>query len=1079
MVGSELVYHEHIDDLESKIDSSIIWQTVSGVAMQSADILDIIRKPFDLERDLPFRIYLIKHISSNCLTIIFIVHHIAADGYSLTKLIHVQLWELYGHEDIPDYLLVASKTFAQHVQERYTISKEKAEQWTNDVRWWQEHYSSTIRTTIKLPPPEIPLYGSDDALAIATNRDKHNNSSLQCKTLNIPTDLWQAMEALCISSECTPFTLCLSILWTLLTQYTEDDKFSIHVAFAARPQTYQNTVGPFAHAFPISLGTNQSTTDVDQEAFNKFLMRTRRLILEAKQHEMITLSEIYLQMKQLQSIPTQVSVAMSAISIPKAVAHVDSSECIFFSVSSLTIYMFAKQHTLDWCFNTTVIDSNLIDRLQANYLTLLQYIIRDSDRPPHMYKDLSTTEFDQVINRFQRTTTVKYYELTLHGIFERAVKSWPNRVAIEHQYTSITYFKLNERATKLAVYLQRQGVKPNDLVCILMEKSIAAVICILAILKSGAGYVPIDVNLPINRIQYILKYSGSHLVFVSAAAKSVWHDTLSTKQVRCEAIFLPSNDEEDLWINENINFYQPMYNSKNMAYALWTSGTSSSPKWVEVNHSGSVNAILCLQDESPLKPKDKMLQVASLSFDHSVAQLFRSLSQGACVILININFTVDDVRDIIDVVQRHQVSVLELSASLFNRINPSEVVPPVRVAYISGETCPLHVAELWSSHVPTYNLYGSTETSIYTHIARLLPNQTRVMIGRPLPNTLCYIIDDRMSPVFIGVVGRLWIGGCAPARGYRNRDDLTKIKFLENIFHRYDGSIIFDTGDLARWQSDGQFEYLGRHDTQFKYHGNRIELGEIEQCILGLRKSHNTQSSPEEAAVIVHNNAENTKDNKQIYLRAYVTPKSVDLVKLKQHVNISFPSYICPTYFVTLDRLPLTHNGKINRDDLVKLKIDELPKSKSKPEKYQQTVQRKVHEIWCFLLQLDFVDPEESFFDVGGNALLFLKLIGSIQKQFFAGRSSALQPPIDKWFNTTTIRSQVVLIENSLKKSLTIQKDRLICVNKRRLRAHIKALRTAHSPVFGTMKSIMRRSSTASCLTLNSGPWNFPQVSIC
>ncbi|CAM4816064.1 unnamed protein product [Rotaria magnacalcarata] len=1078
IVGSELVYHEHISDLDSKLDTSVNWLTISNLTKQSEYILNIIRQSFDLEHNLPFRIHFIKDVISKNLTIVFVIHHIAADGYSLTKLIHAQLWELYDHDDIPNYLLVANRTFAQHVHERCAISQERTEQWTSDARWWQEHYGSAICTTIKLPPPEVPIYVSNSTSNNMNNEDKHIANRLQYKTLCIPADLWQATEALCSSNECTPFIACLSILWTLLTQYTQDDRFSIHIAFAARPGPYKNTVGPFAHAFPLSLGTNQSAINADQDIFNKFLMRTRRLILEAKQHEMITLSEIHLQTKQLQSMPAQVSIAISAISTPEAVPHLDSSECIFFSPSDFTIFLYAKQHTLEWCFNTTIIDSNLIDRLQANYLTLLQYVVRDSDRPMHMYNELWETEFNQVINRFQRTTTDKYYELTLHGIFEQAVTLWPNRVAIEHQCNSITYLKLNERATKLAIYLQRQSVKPNDLVCVLMEKSIAAIICILAVLKSGAGYVSVDVSLPINQIQHILKYSGSRLVLVNTADKGVWGDVVSTKQVRLEAIFFPNNEEEDIWINENMDSYQPIYNSKSMAYALWTSGVRSSSKWVEVNHGGTVNALLSLQDESPLKAEDKMLHVSSLSFDSSVAQLFHPFSQGACVVLIKINFSIDDVRDIIEVVQRHRVSVIELTPSLLNRVNPSDVVPPVRLVYISGETCPLNVAKIWSQKVPTYNLYGSTETSIYTHVARLLPDHMRVMIGRSLPNTLCYILDDQMRPVFIGVVGKLWIGGTAPARGYRNREDLTKSKFIDNTFHPHDGGMIFNTGDLARWQSDGQIEYLSHQDTQFKYHDNRIELDEIERCILDLKNSHNTQFSPQEAAVIVYNNDENAKESKQIYLCAYVTPTSVDLVKLKQRVNILLPSFMCPTYFITLDRLPLTNNGKINRNALSNLPIVDLTKSKNKPHKYQQTIQRKIHEIWCFLLKLDFVDPEESFFDIGGNSLLYLKLIGTIQKQFFAGRLSSLQPLIESWFDTTNIYAQTILIENSLKKNQIICRDRQICATKRRLRAHIKTLRSAHSPTMRIIKPTSRKSSTIFNFSPNNNLLDYPQVNI-
>ncbi|CAF1215328.1 unnamed protein product, partial [Adineta ricciae] len=1053
-----LIHREHIFELDSKLDLSIIWLTVSDENEWSNEFRQILHKPFKLERDLPLRVYLIANIETDCFTILLVVHRIAADYHSLMKLIHTQLWQLYEKgDDMSENLVTSHMSFTEYVQKRSLKMTNESEQTTNDINWWKEHYASVNSVPLQLPPPEVPLYDSQNMSSMNIIDEQQNINFIQCKTLFIPTDLWKTMDELCISTNSTFFNISFSILWLVLSQYAQGNTFSINMIFTERSSTSTHTIGPFSHEFPLYLSTNESTTNAKKETFYQFLSRTSRLLTEAKQHETVKLCEIYDQIPQTQSISTQpISVAISDISTLESISYIKSSECILSTTSSLTVYVNKTQYTLDWCFDTNLIGHQLIEQLHEKFLRHLRNLVDDPYLPLRTCKTLSEDEFDQVINRFQRTTSEKYYEMTLHGIFERAVQQWPNHIAIEHHQSSITYIELDEHANKIAAYLQHENVKSNDLICILGNKSITIIACILGILKSAAAYTYIDSNLSFDQIKHILDNSDSHLMFIDTDADERWTNQLSTKQLRLKTIVLTENFHESLWTNEDINNeYQHIYDSDSLAYSLWTTGTTGLPKWVNVNHGSSANAILCLQDEIELMSEDKMLQTSMLSFDRSVAQLFHPFSQGACVVLNDNNSTSNDSRCIIQLVNEHDVSVLELSPSLLNRIDPNDIVPPVRLLCISGEICPHHIADLWSRHVSTYNLYGSTETSIYSHIVRMFPNQKRVIIGRPIPNTFSYILNDQMQPVPVGVVGTLWIGGCAPARGYRLPHHLTEYKFLPNPFHQHNNGIIYNTEDLARWQSDGQIEFLGRRYLESIHHNHYIELAEIKRCIFNLRNMGDIRNSPQEVEIILNNDSNGSINDKRFHFYAFVTPASIDLDVVKQHVKMSLPRFMRPTSFMALEQLPLSSSGKIDRKELLNHISKSNLKSTNKHQTYKKAITNSLQKLWLFFLRKDSIDYDETFFDAGGHSALFLQLIGAIQNEFFAGRLSNFRPRTEICLLATTIHAQAILVEQYLKKAHAVQGYQKVFNNKRKLSGYTRALRNQRSAI-----TRMRRESS-------------------
>lgn len=554
-----------------------------------------------------------------------------------------------------------------------------------------------------------------------------------------------------------------------------------------------------------------------------------------------------------------------------------------------------------------------------------------------------------------------YLDTCVHELFEQQVARDPDAVAVVCNERQLTYRNLNHQANQVAHYLRRRGVGPEILVGLYVERSLEMIVGLLGILKAGGAYVPMDPTYPKERIEYILEDSKASMVLTQ---KSLVHEL---PEFTVQPVCLDS-DWAQIATHADDN---PVSKAKpqNLAYVLFTSGSTGRPKGVALEQRCAASFIQWGKQVFTSKQLEGVLFATSVCFDLSVFEIFVTLSAGGKVIIA------PDVLHLPNLPANSEITLINTVPSAISELLRMGGVPDsVKTINLAGE--PLSdslAAQIYAStkveHV--YNLYGPTETTTYSTYT-LVPRGGAVTIGKPIANTQVYVLDANRKPVPIGVIGELYIGGAGVARGYLNKPELTRERFLSDPFSRRSGARLFKTGDLARYRTDGTLEFLGRADDQVKLRGYRIELGEIETTLAG-------HPGVQSCMVLAR---EDTPGNKQLvaYLIARES-ESADTEKLKKFLKQRLPDYMVPAYFVFLDSFPLTPNGKIDRKALPApsykdtLTAQEFIAPRTENEK-------KLAAIWMDLLKVERIGIHDNFFDLGGDSLLAIKVTLQIREAF-------------------------------------------------------------------------------------------------
>jgi amino acid adenylation domain-containing protein len=600
--------------------------------------------------------------------------------------------------------------------------------------------------------------------------------------------------------------------------------------------------------------------------------------------------------------------------------------------------------------------------------------------------------------------------LSVHALFERAAQQHPENVAVIAGDRHLTFAQLNAQSNQLAHHLRSLGLGHGVCVGVCLDRSVAMLVGLLGVLKAGAAYVPLDPAFPPERLQYMLDNSGAPLVVTTAAlltdlprhaARVLCVDREHDAIKACPAINLPHDSTPE-----------------ELAYVIYTSGSTGQPKGVEVTHGGVVNYLLSINGVLGISERDVFMAVTTLSFDICAFDLFSPLAAGGKVLLIDRQTACDGVRLRLSL-EQSDATILQATPATWRMLidsgwrQPASESPLERdtwrtgeaplKALSGGEALPRELAQnLLARGVDLWNLYGPTETTIYSAYHHVSSGRGIVPIGVPLGNQTLHVLDDQRQPVSIGVAGELYIGGAGVARGYRNRPELTAERFLPDPFSSTKGARIYRTGDIARYRPDGLVEYLGRADHQVKIRGFRIELGEIESNLLkqpGVR-----------AAVVVAQERDNGAQRLVAFVE--VDPQQNVAVKaLRNGLRGTLPDYMIPAQLVVLPRLPLTLNGKIDRKALP------LPQwgDNGAAARVAPTtpIQRDLAAIFARVLRLPDVGVTDSFFDLGGDSLSAVSLSIHIQKRF--NRSIALAV----LFRTPTVAQLAAVIADEKQESFS------------------------------------------------------------
>jgi amino acid adenylation domain-containing protein len=598
--------------------------------------------------------------------------------------------------------------------------------------------------------------------------------------------------------------------------------------------------------------------------------------------------------------------------------------------------------------------------------------------PLGMLEVLPEVEREQVLHGWNRTQAEYPKDRCIHELFEEWAERTSEAVVVVYEGATLTYGELNRRANRLAHYLIEMGVKPDERVALCVERSLEMVVALLAVLKAGGAYVPLDPAYPVERLRFMLEDSAPVALLTEAHLRERFANNDALPAV------VDVSGDGALWERmpeTNLNPAEIGLTPEHLVYVIYTSGSSGTPKGVMLPHRALLNLVHWQGDD--LADTRKILQFAALGFDVSAQEMLTALCTGKCLVLISTEQRQDAERTL-ECVRKERIETLFLPFVALHQLAEAGAAAqappaPIRDVITAGEQLQLSasIRGLFKSspRCRLHNQYGPTETHVATALTMTGdPEGWPVLppIGRPIANTRIYILDDAGRPAPVGVAGEIFIAGAGVARGYLNRPELTAERFVADPFADEPGARMYKTGDLGRWQADGNIEFLGRNDFQVKIRGFRIELGEIESRL--------TEHAGVREAVVIAREDEPGDKRLVAYYTASQSGEEVSVEALRAHLAATLPEYMMPAAWVRLEALPLTPNGKLDRKALPAAAAQSYAgRGYEAPE---GELESQIAQIWAGILKLEQVGRHDNFFELGGHSLLVVRLASRLREAF-------------------------------------------------------------------------------------------------
>jgi len=895
------------------------------------------------------------------------MHHIVSDGWSTGILIR-EMAVLYDAfcSDRPASLPELPIQYADFAHwQRHWLEGEVLE---TQLTYWKQQLLGA--------PPLLELPADHPRPPLQTFRGAHQ-SILLTRTVG------DGLKALSRQEGATLFMTLLAAFTILLHGYTNQDDLVVGTPTANRNRLeIEGLIGFFVNT--LVLRTDLS----DNPSFRDLLRRVREVCLGAYAHQDLPFERLveelhpardlsrnplFQVMFVLQNAPLQAvelpGLSLSPIEVDTSTTHFD-----------LTLHIVDTEQGLvgTLAYNTDLFEAVTITRMLGHFRTLLEAVIATPERCVSDLPLLTEGERQQLLLNWNDTTVDCPKDLCIHQLFEAQVERTPDAIAVVLEDRQLTYDELNRQANQLANHLRLLGVGPEVPVAICLKHSVEMVVGLLGILKAGGVYVPLDPAYPKERLAFMLEDAKVPVILTQGALLAglpEHHANVVCLDSDWEAITQKSAENP-------ICFTMP----ENLAYVIYTSGSTGQPKGVLVSHASTAEHCLNVQRYYELDSSDRVLQFASMSFDLSLEQIFPTLIVGATLVLMS-----TDVWHTTDLHKRSsefRLTVLNIPTGYWQELTRewadlSELVPNIqpRVFIVGGDTMLPEFLDLWHrtpmSSIRLINAYGPTETTITATAFDIAPRLRepsalqRIPIGRPLANRATYILNKYGDPVPVGVPGELYIGGHCLARGYLKRPDLTAQNFVPDPFSSEPGTRLYKTGDLARYLSDGNIEFLGRIDDQVKVRGFRIELGEIEAAL----RQH---PAVRETVVLARENAPGEK-----HLVAYVVAQGESpptASELRVFLKEKLPDYMMPAVFVPLAALPLMPNGKVNRSAL-----PEPGRTRSEPGRAfvapRNPLELQITSLWEEVLGIRPIGVTDNFFELGGHSLAAVRLFALIERR--------------------------------------------------------------------------------------------------
>ncbi|WP_165571881.1 non-ribosomal peptide synthetase [Chryseobacterium sp. JM1] len=908
---------------------------------------------FDLENDSLLKCYLI-HLPKQQSILGFTMHHIISDEWSV-KIFEQELFELYH----------------TYLHEKEPVTESLDFQYRDYVDWYEKELDERrdhkeYWKDILLPLPET--------VHLPTYRMKPSARSYDSRTAQMFLSVQETylFNELVQKQKGSLFVGILTVTNIILSRYTHHEDITIGSPMAVRERNeFKKQLGYF---IKILILRNKVSP---QDSFNSLFKRIKDNMAPAYEHSIYPVSEILKDVgfKRDQTRNSIFDVSVTFIGeqqdihfteeiYPDIIEEFDGNGC----KNDIEMHFVVVNKQLCICvnYNKNIYDSDTVNHFIKHYKALLVELVAMPDQRLSAIEYVSPEEKHLLLNCFNATERSYSSDRTIITLFEEQVAKNPEAVAVVFEETVLNYGELNNQADALAYRLQTDnGIQKGDYVGVMLDRSEKQMISILGIIKLGAVYVPIDVNLPESRKSAMSE--GLQLIITESFFES---ESLATG-------FSGRNRD---------------FGGSDPAYIIYTSGSTGEPKGVLNTHSGILNTILSQIELFEVESYSRIGQFASFSFDASISEIFMTLVSGKALYILNDTVRKDSYAFEEYIADNH-IDLMTLPPAFFSLLN-MERIQNLKAVITAGEAAVISKTKEYLKYGTFYNAYGPTETSICASIYKIAKGDAKfniLPIGKPIANTEIYILDEYGLLVPVGVSGELYIAGAGLALGYVNREDLTAEKFVDNPFA--EGTKMYRTGDWARWLPDGNIEYLGRADQQIKIRGHRVELGEIDSQVL---------SYSDTIKAVVTDVKEHEGDKSLVVY--YVSDSAVDKQELAYYLKNRLPQYMVPGFYVELDGIPLTGNGKIDRKSLPEVGVQDLIKTEYAAPKTEE--EKVLAEVCEEILKQGPVSIKDNYYNLGGESIKSIQIVSRLRQRGYTLKvGHILQYPILEELSKYVIRN--------------------------------------------------------------------------
>ncbi len=938
-----------------------------------------ISRPFDIGTGPLIRLHLFR-LEPSQFVLLVLMHHSITDLRSKELLLR-QISESYEAILKKEQLTVPEARFkySDYLNRlREWLSSPAADKvrefWKNELR----DFEGLIQLPLDHPRPSVAS-SSGNAFFFQLSPEQAECFKHACRRLSI-----------------APFVALLACYLILLARYSRQKQIVIGVPLTNRRNSEdKNTMGCYVNILPLAFKLRDDTTIMQA------MEMVRCKMLQAHRHQEIPFHEIVTAVRP-QREPSYnpifqvgftyeplMELPLKGLSVVSEKWHNHGTQMDLF----LNIFEMSTGIRGYFEYDRALFDQETIARISNHYENLITSWHHHAEQQIQKMDILSPDERAKLLYQWNDTAVDYGADECIHRIFERQAARTPASPSLVFNTAVLTYQEFNERANQFAHYIIAQGAGPENIIGVFMERSLEMVIALYGIMKAGAAYLPLESDLPEQRLSFILKESGTNLLLT--------HEQLKDKLPSFSGTVFSLDAQWPVIAEYSRENPVSKVTPDNLAYVIYTSGSTGKPKGVMVEHRGLFNRLKWMQETYGLTPEDRVLQKTPFGFDVSVWEFFWPLLTGATLVIAPPAAHRDPIK-LCRVIRQNGITTLHFVPSMlriFLEADEASDCKSLRRVFCSGEALSWSLRSAFFERLSCdlHNLYGPTEATVDVSFwdcgQQKYPG--RVPIGYPVANTMLYILDDYLQPVPEGVTGHLYIGGVQVACGYLGREDLTRDRFILNPFDSSGKGRLYKTGDLARHLPDGAIEYLGRADFQVKIFGNRIELTEIEAAL----RSH---PMIDDAVVTLFG------ADKEGQLIAYLVTDVTDIKVLlpKKHLLEILPYYMVPNSYVLLKEFPLTGSGKIDRKLLPSIKLlEEAPKAPPRNQQMDLDYVKLITTIWGKILNTGEVDIDCNFFDAGGSSLQVAELAVRLEEEL------GFRMPVVKVFQYPTITALSGYIE--------------------------------------------------------------------